>query len=162
MIRRLQYINLFGVLALSALCLTQWLRDRRLNIALSAAQSTRITQDARLEEQFRVIDGLHEDLAQMKTAISNELSLRIEAEASVKTTLAANDRLAAESARLSVALTQWADAVAARDERLQRANSRIEELSSNLNTAIAKYNTLATNYNSVIGQQNSVQVSRAP
>ena len=61
--RRLQFINLFGVLALAVLCVFQWQRDRRLNLELTANEKTRQSQERQLAENTRIISGLTDDLA---------------------------------------------------------------------------------------------------
>lgn len=55
-----------------------------------------------------------------------------------------------ERDQLKGAITNWANAVALRDERMKEANARIEQLAADLNASIRKYNELVTNYNAVV------------
>ena len=82
--RGLQYLNLFGVFALAALCLVQWRHDRRLNLDLIRSEKTRLNQAAELTEKAAEIEGLKEDLTQIKTSLSREKSLRLESEQKLK------------------------------------------------------------------------------
>ncbi len=63
---RLKYLNLFGVLALAALCIAQWQRDRRLNLEIGHLDQTRLQQAAKIDEQAGQVKGLNEDLSQLK------------------------------------------------------------------------------------------------
>jgi chromosome segregation ATPase len=90
---------------------------------------------------------LNEDLSQLKASLTNEQSLRSQIEQKVTSTESANQQLALERDQLKAAITNWANAVAARDERMKEANTRIEQLAADLNASIRKYNELATNRN---------------
>jgi chromosome segregation ATPase len=144
---RLKYLNLFGVLALATLCIAQWQRDRHLNLELGRLDQMRLQQAARIDEQAVLLKGLNEDLSQLKTSLTNEQSLRLQVEQKVASTESANQQLALERDQLKVAITNWANAVALRDERMKEANTRIEQLAADLNASIRKYNELATNRN---------------
>ena len=153
--RRLQYVNLFGVLALAGLCLLQWRHDRGLNLELIRSEKARLGQTDELAEKAATIQGLNEDLAQLKISLSNERALRLESDQKLKSNGLAIQQLTSESAQLKTAMTNWSHAVALRDERLKTANSRIDQLADELNASIRKYNELVTNYNSVVNQLNA-------
>src|SRR5258708_7044997 len=147
MSNRLNYLNLFGVLALAALCIVQWRRDRRLNLEIGRLDQGRLQQAAQIDEQVRLVKGLNEDLSQLKTSLTNEQSLRSQVEQKVLSTESANQQLTLERDQLKAVITNWANAVALRDERMKEANTRIEQLAADLNASIRKYNELATNRN---------------
>jgi len=144
---RLKYLNLFGVLALAALCVAQWQRDRRLNLEIGRLDQVRLQQAAKIDEQVGLLKGLNEDLSELKTSLGNEQSLRSQAEQKVVSTESTNQQLALERDQLKAAITNWANAVAVRDERMKEANARIEQLAADLNASIRKYNELVTNRN---------------
>jgi chromosome segregation ATPase len=143
----LKYLNLIGVLALAALCIAQWQRDRRLNLELGRLDQIRVQQAAKIDEQASLLSGLNEDLIQFKTSLINEQSLRSQVEQKVASTESANQQLTLERDQLRAAITNWANAVASRDEHMKEANTRIEQLAADLNASIRKYNELATNRN---------------
>jgi chromosome segregation ATPase len=147
---RLKYMNLFGVLALAALCIAQWQRDRRLNLEVGRLDQMRLQQGAKIDEQAGLLKGLNEDLGQLKTSLGIEQSLRSQAEQKVVSTENANLQLGLERDQLKAAITNWANAVALRDERMKEANTRIEQLAADLNTSIRKYNELVTNRNAAV------------
>jgi chromosome segregation ATPase len=142
---RLKYLNLFGVLALAALCIAQWQRDRRLNLELGRLDQVRLQQAAKIDEQAGLLKGLNEDLRQLKTSLANEQSLRSQSEQKMASTESTNQQLVLERNQLKAAITNWANAVMVRDERMKEANARIEQLATELNASIRKYNELATN-----------------
>ena len=147
---RLKYMNLFGVLALAALCVAQWQRDRRSNLEVGRLDQVRLQQGAKIDEQACLLNGLNEDLGQLKTSLGIEQSLRSQAEQKVVSTENANLQLGLERDQLKAAITNWANAVALRDERMKEANTRIEQLAADLNTSIRKYNELFTNRNAAV------------
>ena len=147
---QLKYMNLFGALALAALCIAQWQRDRRLNLEVGRLDQVRLQQGAKIDEQAGLLKGLNEDLGQLKTSLGIEQSLRSQAEQKVVSTENANLQLGLERDQLKAAITNWANAVALRDERMKEANTRIEQLAADLNTSIRKYNELVTNRNAAV------------
>lgn len=147
---RLKYMNLFGVLALAALCIAQWQRDRRLNLEVGRLDQVRLQQGAKIDEQAGLLKGLNEDLGQLKTSLGIEQSLRSQAEQKVVSTESVNQQLSVEQDQLKAAITNWAIAVVLRDERMKEANARIEQLAADLNASIRKYNELITNRNAAV------------
>ena len=147
---RLKYLNLFGVFALAALCSVQWQRDRRLNLEIRRLDQMRQQQAAKIDEQATTLKGLNEDLGQLKTSLASERSLRSELEQKVTPLENANEQLVQERDQLKAAITNWANAVAVRDEHMKEANVRIEQLAAELNASIGKYNELVTNHNAAV------------
>jgi len=144
---QLKYLNLVGVLALTALCVVQWRRDRRLNLEVNRLDQVRLQQAAKIDDQANTLRGLNEDLSQLKSSLASEQTLRFQAEQKSAASEATNEQLVVERDQLKASITNWANAVALRDERMKEANARIEELAANLNATIRKYNALVTNYN---------------
>jgi chromosome segregation ATPase len=147
---QLKYANLFGVLALAALCVCQWTHDRRLNLQVKRLDQIRLEQAAKIDQQASQLNGLNEDLGQLKTSLATERSLRSQVEQKLETAQATSQQLTLERDQFKGAISNWANAVALRDERMKEANARIEELAADLNASIRKYNELVTNYNAVV------------
>ncbi len=147
---QLKYFNLFGVVVLACLCVTQWLHDRRLNLEIKRIDQVRLEQSAKIEEQANRLKGLNEDLDQLKASLVTERGLRSQVEQNLETAEAANEKLILERDQLKGAISNWVNAVALRDERMKEANARIEELAADLNASIRKYNDLVTNYNAAV------------
>ena len=147
---RLKYVNLVGVVALAALCVFQWVRDRRLNLEIKRLYQVRLELSAKIDDQSNQLRELNEDLNQLKLSLATERDLRSQTEKKLASSEAAGEQLARERDQLKVAISNWANAVALRDERMKEANARIELLAADLNTSIRKYNELVTNYNAVV------------
>ena len=64
--KRLQYINLFGVLALAILCIFQWQANRKVNLEVNRLEQLRLGQAGKLDEQTEKIHGLEADLTDFK------------------------------------------------------------------------------------------------
>ncbi len=147
---QLKYLNLFGVVALACLCVTQWLHDRGLNLEIKRLDQVHSAQSAKIDEQANQLKGLNEDLDQLKASLAAERDLRAQVEQKLTTAEASNEHLTMERDQLKGAITNWANAVALRDERMKEANARIEQLAADLNASIRKYNDLVTNYNAAV------------
>lgn len=147
---QLKYLNLLGVVALACLCVAQWLHDRRLNLEIKHLDQMRQEQSAKIDDQANQLKGLHEDLDQLKASLATERALRSRVEQKLDVAGAANERLTLERDQLKGAISNWANAVTLRDERMKEANTRIEELAADLNASIRKYNELVTNYNAIV------------
>jgi DNA recombination protein RmuC len=155
-VKLLQWINLFGVLALAALCVVQWQRDRKLNLQFNALEKVRQSQEQKIAEQERTARGLTDDLAQLKTQFQSTHTELTEA----RTTLGKLDRenvqLQSERDQLKASVTNWSQAVKKRDARLREANDQLRDLSTRLNDSIVKFNELATNYNASVKRFNDL------
>ena len=147
---QLKYVNLIGVVALVVLCVSQWVHDRRLNLEIKRLYQARLEQTAKIDEQANQLKGLNEDLNQLKASLATERNLRSQAEKQLASSEAADEQLTRERDQLKAAISNWADAVALRDDRMKEANARIEQLAADLNASIRKYNELVTNYNAVV------------
>lgn len=159
MSRRLQYWNLFGVLALGVLCVFQWRHDRQLNLELNASRKTLQAQERQLAENAKTLEGLSVDLAGFKERYTTTRTEATELQSKLQASERANAQLTGERDQLKESVTNWAAAVTVRDERLKEASARVTELVAKLNDSITKFNSLATNYNSVVDQLNATRTN---
>ena len=104
---------------------------------------------------------MSEDLAQFKTSLADELKRRSQIEVQLRAASSTNAQLMLECDQFKESVTNWANAMTLRDQRIQEANNRIELLSADLNTSIRKFNTLVTNYNAVVKDFNALQSNSA-
>jgi len=159
--KRLHYFNFAGVLALAALCVAQWLHDRRLNLEINRLEKSRLEQAARLAEAEQTISGLSSDVAQFKQLYAQAHTELGESDHKLRAAERKATQLAAESDQLRTSVTNWAAAVAGRDDRLKEANAQIRKLADDLNSSIRKFNALATNYNGVVKDLNELRARLA-
>jgi uncharacterized phage infection (PIP) family protein YhgE len=169
--KRLDWINLLGVLALAALCAVQWQRDRRLNLEVNRLEKERIAQQEKISEQEKAAAGISADLARFKEQFKEAHTDANDARKTLRALEQKHDQLALERDQLKASVTNWAAAVTARDESLKQANERLRdttlrlnesilkfnELASNYNASVQRFNDLATNYNSVVTQLNEAR-----
>ena len=159
--RWLQYINLFGVLALAALCVFQWRMNRQLNLETNRLEKTRIEHTRQLEEQSKKVKGTTEDLETFREQLTRanvELKEQTEKFAASEANV---DALTLERDAMKEALAKWTNAVAERDKQLKEGNAQIQKLADDLNAAVKKYNQLATNYNAVVEELNKLRSAAA-
>jgi methyl-accepting chemotaxis protein len=154
--KRLGWFNLFGVLALAALCIGQWQRNRRLNLEFNQLEKTRLAQEEKLTEQQRAANGLAADLAGLKEQFQRSHADAVETRATLRKSEQENTQLARERDQLKASVTNWAAAVAARDESMRELNERLREAAARWNDSVQKYNELATNYNASVKRFNDL------
>jgi chromosome segregation ATPase len=155
-----QWANLSGVLALVLLCVLQWRRDRLLNLELNRSEKIRHGQEQKLGEHEKSLQGLTDDLALFKEQLGRAQSELSESRKRTAELERSSQQLSTERDQLKESVTNWANAVAVRDERLTTANNRIRDLADQLNASVQKFNELATNYNAVVQSLNETR-SRA-
>jgi chromosome segregation ATPase len=169
--KRLGWINLVGVLVLASLCAGQWRRDRRLHLELRQEEVRRTALEQKLAEQDKSAAGLTADLARFKSQFLEAHTNASGARSAQRRLEQENVQLTREREQLKASVTNWAVAVAARDESLRELNRRLEEstgqlhesvlrhneLASNYNATVRRFNELATNYNSVVTQLNNLR-----
>ena len=156
MSRTFQFVNLFGVLLLVAVCAIQWQRDRRLNLDLIQHEKMRQAQEQKLAEQERNIRGLTADLASFKEQFMRTHTELAESRNQLNETERIARQMTTERDQLQSSITNWSRAVAERDSKIKEANARIGELGTQLNEAIQKFNQLATNHNDVVARYNDL------
>jgi chromosome segregation ATPase len=162
--RGLQIANLVGVIALAAICVFQWRRDRALNLELNHNEKVRLEQTGKIAEKEKELVGVRDDLGVFK-----EQFVRAQAEASevrkeIRALQQTNDFLTQVYEHSQENLTVWSNAVATRDQLISNANEsiktlneRAQDLGTRLNESIRKFNELATNYNQVVEQLNAAR-----
>jgi chromosome segregation ATPase len=155
--RRLQYLNLFGVLALAGLCVFQWRMNRQLNLETNRLEKTRIEQTAQIEEQSKKLKGTTDDLETFREQLTRaNLSLKEQTDKSAASETQI-EILTLERDELKKSLAKWTNAVAERDRQLKESNTQIQKLADDLNAAVVKHNQLATNYNAVVKDLNELR-----
>jgi chromosome segregation ATPase len=160
--RRLQYLNLAGVVALAAVCAVQWQRDRRLNLEIGRLEKTRLAHEQKIAEQEKIARGQADDLVhfkeQLKLAQTDLTGTRQKLLAAEKE----NGQLLGERDQLKESVVAWSKAVDERDERLKEGNERILELAERLNASVRKFNELASHYNGVVKDLNDLRLKGRP
>lgn len=160
--RRLQFINLFGILLVAGLCAFQWNANRKLNLEINRLEKARIAQAAEISEQAKQIKGYTQDLDTFRDELTRTSSNLKEEREQNRSTEMLMQRLTNERDQLKTSVTNWVEAVAERDARLKEDSERITKLGSDLNASIRKYNELASNYNSVVEDLNALRSQIAP
>lgn len=162
--KRLGWINLFGVLALTVLCVVQWQRDRNLNLEVNRRERERLAQSDKIAEQEKAASELSADLASFKERFKEAHAVAQETRTALRKLEQENTQLLREREQLKSSVTNWAAAVTARDQSLRETTARLSdsvlkfnELGSNYNASIKRFNELATNYNSVVTQLNELR-----
>lgn len=159
--RCLQYLNLFGVLALAALCVFQWRMNRRLNLEVNQLEKTGISQTVQFDEQSKKLKGTTDDLETFREQLTRaNVNLKAETDKFAGNE-AKIENLTLERDELKINLSKWTNAVAERDERLKEYNEQIQKMADDLNAAITKYNQLATNYNTAVNDLNALRSAPA-
>jgi chromosome segregation ATPase len=157
--KRLHYVNLLGVLALTALCVAQWRHDRRLNLDINRIEKVRLEQGAKLADQEQTISGLNTDLAQFKDQFIKAQTELNETLQKLRAVERQTNQLALERDQLKASVTNWAAAVAIRDERLKQANGEIQGLAAKLDASIKEQNEslkrLADERNDLVAKLNA-------
>lgn len=155
--RFLQWLNLFGVAALAALCLIQWQVNRRLNLELNRCEELRLELAGRLAKEAQISADRERDLASFRTHLAR-LSEEVEKTASAQSTAERDlrDALAARD-QLKSSFTNLVSAVAARDERLAEAATQLSALLKERDDVIMRFNELAGRHNSLVEEWNSLQ-----
>lgn len=162
--RRLQILNLVGVVVLALVCGFQWQRDRALNLELNRNEKARLEQTTKLAEQEKNLRGLTDDLTLFKEQLARAQSESNATEKRLRELERENQLLTSARDQLQESVTNWVNAVAARDkliteanENIRTLNERTSTLTDQLNASIKKFNELATNYNSVVGELNAAR-----
>jgi septal ring factor EnvC (AmiA/AmiB activator) len=134
--RLIEYLNLFGIIALAVLCAAQWQTNGQLNHDVERLDQMRIEQTAKIAEQDATLKQTSSDLDDSRQRLSiSESALK---DAEVKLAVAA-----AERDQLKANLAKWTAALAARDDAIRK-------LSAERNDAIQKFNDLANKYNALV------------
>lgn len=152
--QRLQYLNLFGVLALAALCVFQWRHDRQLNLQINQLEKSRQELDAKTQELEKKLRANSEDADYFRGQLSKTAETLRDTEQKLDKSELEAHTLAFESDQLKSAITNWAAAVSSRDEQIRK-------LAGDLNNSIEKFNRLATNHNALVREFNDLRARLA-
>jgi septal ring factor EnvC (AmiA/AmiB activator) len=133
--RFIEYLNLFGIVALALLCAAQWQTNSRLNHNAERLERARIEQAAKITEQDTSLKQTTTDLDDSRQRLSI-------AESALKDAKAILAAITIERDQLKANLQKWATAVAVRDDAIRK-------LSAERNDAIQKFNDLANKYNAM-------------
>ncbi len=148
-------LNLCGVLVLAALCAVQWRLNRQLNLEANHLEKTRQDQWQRIEELEGNLRGARADLDGFRSQLQETSEARRETDLKLRTAERAILQLEGEREQLKMSVTNWAAAVAARDEQLKAAADQLQTLAAERNDAVAKFNELAAKYNQVVNELNA-------
>lgn len=159
--RKLQFVNLFGVVALVALCVVQWRQNRELNLGLNDLEKIRQLQEQKLTEQDKAMRGLTDDLARFKEQFTSAKGELTETKERLSVAERTATQVSTERDQLQASLTNWMNAVTERDAKIKEANERITEVVGRLNASVEKFNTLVTNYNNVVKEMNEARAGGA-
>lgn len=150
------WINLFGAGALAVLCVIQWQRDRRLHLEINRLEKEYYGQQQKIAQQEKAASGLKADLARFKEQFQETHGEATDARAKLRRLEQENTQLTVERDQLKTGITNWARAVAERDESLREVSERVRDTAARLNDSVLKYNELATNYNASIKRFNDL------
>jgi chromosome segregation ATPase len=150
----MQYLNFAGVLALTGLCLVQWRANRSVNLEANALEKTRLEQAAIIEEQGKRVEGLEADLETFREHLASTSRGWNEAKSNLARVEFEARQLTNEREQLKVSVTNWANAVAARDTQLKEVAEQLKTLAAERNETVVKFNELAENYNAVVRDLN--------
>ena len=171
----LAFFNLFGVIALAALCAVQWQVNSEVNLKAVSLDKTCQEQAQKIAEQDRTIKGNMSDLDDFRRRLElSDKSLR-ETETKVATltsdlerttaerdaVAAARDQLLVQQRKIKAVLDEWIAADKQSQDSLQKANDEIRKLASDRNDAVAKFNDLAGKYNGLVEDFNAMQAKLA-
>ncbi len=160
--KRLDWLNLAGVLCVGFLCLFQWRQNRALNLELNRQIEAFQGLTNRLSDQTRAWTGAVADLAEFKrkyAAAEETAAIAVAARTQVLPLEKQVRELSAERSRLQSALSNWVEAVSIRDERLRAARAELERVREESRGISQRYEALATNYNTVVGELNRMQTN---
>lgn len=154
MIRKLQVINLAGVLILTAVCIGQWQMNRTVNLEANRLEKARIEQGQRIEEKDKTISGCQADLNSFREQIANLSKSLHQSEGKATELDAKLARAELDREQLKEGVAKWTEAVQSRDAELSKAREQIEKLASDRNTTVERFNELAEKYNGVVQDLN--------
>lgn len=154
---KLHHVNLIGVLIVTAICVGQWGRNRDLNLEVNRLEQTRREQSSKIAEQEKTMRGVNADLSQFKEQFSRSEAELKDARQRLRTAERDVLQLNTQRDQLRTSVTNWAEAVTLRDERLKDAAEQTRRLAEELNASIRKFNELATKHNALVKDVNDLR-----
>ncbi|MBE7499492.1 MAG: hypothetical protein HS113_04135 [Verrucomicrobiales bacterium] len=155
--RVLTWFNLLGVLVLAVLCVVQWRANRQLNLDLIQVERHRLEQTAAAERLAETTAGQASDLADLRGHLARAAQEGRDARDQLALLERELDQSRAETDQIKSALTNWAAAVAARDDRLQQAAEQLRAAIQERNDTVTRFNELAGRYNRLVQDFDALQ-----
>ena len=158
MSRHLQFINFGGVALLAGLSLAQWRSNSHLNHKILQLEEDRQKIAVSLTTQETTAKGCAADLEafrQQVTTAGTNLAELTRKQSSLETE---KTRFQAENETLRLSLTNWVEAVEARNTRIQEMNGRLKDMVEKQNTTVSNFNKLAGKYGETVKLLNECTV----
>lgn len=155
--RVLTWLNLLGVLVLAVLCVVQWRANRQLSLDLIQVERHRLEQTAAAERLAEITAGQASDLADLRGHLARAAQEGRDARDQLALLERELDQSRAETDAVKSALTNWAAAVVARDERLQQAAEQLRAAVQERNDTVTWFNELAGRYNRLVQDYDALQ-----
>jgi len=156
--RRLELVNLVGVLALALLCVVQWRNNRALNLEISRLQKAGIERASKLADHEKTIAGQNADLDTFRAQLIERNDTLKTNDAELANLRQETQQLRSESEQLKNSIKTWSAAVHERDTRLKEASSELQRLANERDTTIQKFNDLATKHNAIVADLNEARL----
>ncbi|MBX3744490.1 MAG: hypothetical protein KF833_04205 [Verrucomicrobiae bacterium] len=153
----LHLLNLFGVLALAALCVAQWSTNRVLNLDINRLEQSRLDLTASLRDLEKAHAGLQSDLEHFRERFAQAHADAQSARTELRDTEARAHQLERDRDRLQLQIEIWTQAVADRDERLEDASRLLQSQAEQLRDAVTRFNELADRHNQLVQDWNQLQ-----
>jgi uncharacterized coiled-coil DUF342 family protein len=150
----IQYLNLAGVMAMACLCLVQWRANRAVNLEVNALEKTRLEQSATIQKVEKEAKGSQADLEALREHFARTSLESKEANSNLARIELERDQLRNERDQLRQSVTNWANAVSARDAQLKQLGERVKSMAAERNETVVKFNELAEKYNGVVRDLN--------
>jgi chromosome segregation ATPase len=161
MSRFIQIVNLVGVLALAALCASQWIQNRALNGLFNEAEKSRLALVEKLEQQGKELQAKVADLDDLRERVVRVNQELQETGEKLRVTDRRLVQLESERDQLKSSITNWVQAVAVRDEQLQKSGAQLNDLMTDRNQIVGKYNELAERHGKLVKDWNDQQARLA-
>ena len=142
---RFNYVNLFGVLVSVALVSSSGVSTATSTSNGIASTNSASTNRPSSKKRDRSIQGYRTDLDQSRDQFTQVRDRLQETEASLAAARRDLDRLGQERDQLRTSVTNWAAAVAARDEHLEAAASQLRQLGADRNEAVNRSTSWRSN-----------------
>ncbi|MEY4544234.1 MAG: hypothetical protein RL685_429 [Pseudomonadota bacterium] len=146
--------NLAGVLAVAGLCGFQWRANHALNLELHSLERSRQELTAQVAEQEQTIRGCTSDLEDFRKQVVSARESVQKTEALTAAAGRTNQQLTLERDQLKGSVSEWAQAVTAREERAQVLTDQLQKLAEDRNEVVTKFNELVGKYKQMVGALN--------
>lgn len=153
--RSLLRINFLGLIAMAVLSTFQWRTNRDLNLQTYALEKVHQEQAEKLAKQDKALTQSTADLEHFRGLLTSANAAARKAELQLKSVVQEAARITLERDQLKMSMTNWAAAVAARDERLKEIADQFQALAVERNEALQNFNDLAQKYNAVVNDLNT-------